>query len=368
MSAARADEMTVGPRRVLPSDELRLVQDARRSVDDALAAFPPVPRDPRAPEPEVVAFAERLSTAMTAIEALDTAISETSWERSSALLGAHTFSQEQVARAMSVGDRLISATIDRSMDAARYTALARSLGLLHQESLVTRGVSQISDRPAMVRLFRLLDLAAQVFDAEVPNMADVTSLRRLSDRIQAGRSRFASDRDIVRLQDLEREFLPLNTRHQGPVTTADLRAMVVQVQAVKTAKGQVSHRPVRLTGLRTVPENAGPVPQARQYLDAAQGGDLQPDQIEALIRSLLAGIVTDEARTAVTGLLWALEPDHLARVFRGGQRPRQLDRVFPASNPLRASLLDPFTTERFGTVIPVRGLMAPLRRSTAATS
>ena len=310
----------------------------------------------------------RLAPVLAAGQALATAMHATSGQRARVLLGAHHFSSQQVDSVMAMVDHL-APSLARSgpADAEIFAELARQIGFHHQDSALARAVPGAGDRPqaARTRLFQFLAVASEVFDDGSADLAGLTNLRRLTDLIAAGRGTGGAGRAGIGLDHLRSEFRSLQDpplAHDAPVTSQQLRelaTMVGQAKKEKRSAGAVTR--AHLTALVTT---AGRVRRARAYLNVepdpadpaiakltdeqkAVRTDLTDAEKARLIRELLTGMLTDDARVAVLGLLRSTPEALLARMLNDSPLGRWLVRAFPLGHGLRARAED-FTSDRIG--------------------
>ena len=160
-------------------------------------------------------------------------------EEERALLGAgHGLSTQALARAWGLADRLRAADerYARASTAEYLRRLSVAVGLHHQDAPLVRWTRQMAGTVDMPQLFELLDLAAQVFTAEPPTIADVTNLRRLGDMIALEPLRAARPRHghPLTINSLRAEFRRQRLLSaDAEVTDANVRELVEVMRIAK---------------------------------------------------------------------------------------------------------------------------------------
>jgi O-acetyl-ADP-ribose deacetylase (regulator of RNase III) len=354
----RTAQLTADVRAELPhtgAAQAALTAAAGRA-ERAAAALPLVPgvlgmvlaRQLTALDRQVTQAAGGMAELTEAVTELREAFQGTPWIRARALLGAgqHGFSPAQVTAVVTLADRLGRAVTSERDNAAEPDAelfawLAGQVGLHHQDNLSRR-----VQAPDLLLLFRLLDLAAEVFGEGQPILAEVRNLRRLADLrpARAGLANGLATQQIgVNLAVSMRALLADELTAPGVGWQEQVRALARMVGQAKEATGP--GRAVTRQDLRALRDGAEPVERAHQHLDARL--DLNAAQVELLVRELLDGPATDEALRAVVGLLRTSEPDELSRLLRGSRLAERLIRRIPPNHRVRGAL-ERFVADRFG--------------------
>ena len=326
-----------------------------------------LPRQFTALDGHVTRAAGGMAELTEAITELREAFQGTPWIRARALLGAgqHGFSPAQVTAVITLADqlrpgrppvRLVNGPVDRlrravtgerdnvpEPDAELFAWLAEQVGLHHQRDLHRR--VQVPD---LLLLFRLLDLAAEVFGEGQATLADVRNLRRLADlrKARAGlENGLATQRITANLAVSLTNLLPDELTAPRLALQEQVRALARMVGQAKEATGR---RAVTRQDLRALRDGAESVERAHQHLDARL--DLTAADVDLLLRRLLDGPATDDALRAVVGLLRVIEPDELTRLLRGSQLAERLIRLIPPNHRVRGEL-ERFVVDRFGSSV-----------------
>src|SRR6202044_530024 len=122
-----------------------------------------------------------------AVQVLQSRVEASPWRRAQGLgVSLTEFAPEQIPAVISLADRFGH---PGQADERKFAELAVQIGFDHQENHLAHVLRLPVEAPAawILRLFRFLALADRVFDEPPASLADLTSLRRLTDLIRASR-------------------------------------------------------------------------------------------------------------------------------------------------------------------------------------
>jgi hypothetical protein len=222
----------------------------------------------------------------------------------------------------------------------------------------------------MLRLFRLLDLAARIYQHQPVTLANLTNLRRLADLAQTPPG---ADRPLTRpvtIDDLRAEYRAQFAMAVGTkVTEADVRELVEIVGAAKAAQARDGGGAVRRADFEA---HAAPHRAARKAAEDIRGhlvnahSQASLDDLAGLVTDVISGRAGGRWLQDVLDLLTEVNPVMLHGILTHdqGRLLARLDMAFVGTGPLLRhynQLLD--RSFRGGRAELAEGLAAPAQAS-----